>query len=99
MECTKGKTLRVLSSAAGYYIGILDKEGFPFCRASEEYYTLREEATAVLELLEQRDMCGVRVLRLGYPDMPIPQGEQSELRALLGLDASGIVASVKQFIG
>ncbi|HPX62405.1 MAG TPA: 1-deoxy-D-xylulose-5-phosphate synthase [Deltaproteobacteria bacterium] len=67
--------------------------------------TLEENAvqggfgSAVLELLEQRDMCGVRVLRLGYPDMPIPQGEQSELRALLGLDASGIVASVKQFIG
>ena len=52
MECTKGKILRVLSSAAGYYIGTLDEEGFPFCRASEEYYTLREEATAVLELLK-----------------------------------------------
>lgn len=53
--------------------------------------------TAVLELLEEQGLSGVRVLRLGYPDDPIPQGEQHELRAMLGLDAAGIVASLRTF--
>lgn len=66
--------------------------------------TLEENAlqggfgTAVLELLEERGLNGVRVLRLGYPDNPIPQGEQHELRALLGLDAAGIIASLRKFL-
>lgn len=55
--------------------------------------------TAVLELLEQRNLSGVRVLRLGYPDSYIPQGEQHELRALLGLDSDGITASIRSFLG
>jgi 1-deoxy-D-xylulose-5-phosphate synthase len=54
--------------------------------------------TAVLELLEEHDLSGTRVLRLGYPDSYIPQGEQHELRAMLGLDPAGISASVRSFI-
>lgn len=54
--------------------------------------------SAVLELLEQRGITGVRVLRLGYPDSYIPQGEQHELRAMLGLDCAGIVASIRAFL-
>jgi 1-deoxy-D-xylulose-5-phosphate synthase len=54
--------------------------------------------SAVLELLEQRGLSGIRVLRLGYPDSYIPQGEQHELRTLLGLDAAGITASVRTFV-
>lgn len=53
---------------------------------------------AVLELLEESGITDVRVLRLGYPDAPIPQGEQHELRAMLGLDAAGIENSVVQFL-
>jgi 1-deoxy-D-xylulose-5-phosphate synthase len=66
--------------------------------------TLEENAlqggfgTAVLELLEERSLSGVRVLRLGYPDAYIPQGEQHELRALLGLDPASVAASIQQFI-
>jgi 1-deoxy-D-xylulose-5-phosphate synthase len=66
--------------------------------------TLEENAiqggfgSAVLELLEQEGVSGIRVLRLGYPDTPIPQGEQPELRALLGLDPPGIAASISRFI-
>ena len=66
--------------------------------------TLEENAlqggfgTAVLELLEQHDLTGVPVLRLGYPDRYIPQGEQHELRAMLGLDTTGIASSVHGFI-
>lgn len=54
--------------------------------------------SAVLELLEQRALGGVRVLRLGYPDSYIPQGEQSELRAMMGLDSGGITASIRTFL-
>ncbi|MDD5284354.1 MAG: 1-deoxy-D-xylulose-5-phosphate synthase [Desulfuromonadaceae bacterium] len=54
--------------------------------------------TALLELLEQHDLHGVQVLRLGYPDRYIPQGEQHELRAMLGLDTTGIVASICNFL-
>jgi len=54
--------------------------------------------SAVLELLEQRGLSGTRVLRLGYPDSYIPQGEQHELRAMLGLDSAGIAASIRAFL-
>lgn len=54
--------------------------------------------TAVLELFEQRDISGVKLLRLGYPEQPIEQGDQGELRQMLGLDAAGITASVKKFL-
>ena len=54
--------------------------------------------SAVLELLEQHGLSGVRVLRLGYPDAYIPQGEQHELRAMLGLDLPGITASLRTFL-
>jgi 1-deoxy-D-xylulose-5-phosphate synthase len=54
--------------------------------------------TAVLELLEEQNLTGTRVLRLGYPDSYIPQGEQHELRALLGLNPTGIADSVREFL-
>ncbi len=54
--------------------------------------------TAVLELLQDKGISSVKVLRLGYPDLPIPQGEQHELRSMLGLDAPGISLSVKEFL-
>jgi len=54
--------------------------------------------SAVLELLEEHGLSGIRVLRLGYPDQPVHQGEQHELRAALGLDTAGISASVRAFI-
>ncbi|MBT1071451.1 1-deoxy-D-xylulose-5-phosphate synthase [Pelotalea chapellei] len=54
--------------------------------------------TAVLELLEEHDLTGVRVLRLGYPEEPVTQAEQHELRAMLGLDAEGLVFSLRNFL-
>ncbi len=54
--------------------------------------------TAVLELLEQQGVNGVPVLRLGYPDQYIEQGEQHELRAIYGLDAAGITSALRRFI-
>jgi 1-deoxy-D-xylulose-5-phosphate synthase len=55
--------------------------------------------SAVLEVLEEQELRGIRVLRLGYPDSQIPQGDQKELRAMLGLDAAGIAASIRAFLG
>jgi 1-deoxy-D-xylulose-5-phosphate synthase len=71
---------------------------------SDTLITIEENAlqggfgTAVLELLEERGLSDTRVLRLGYPDSYIPQGEQHELRAMLGLDPAGISASVHSFL-
>ena len=45
----------------------------------------REGGTAVLELLADEGI-PAQVLRVGYPDAFIEQGEQPELRTLLGLD-------------
>ncbi|WP_246043754.1 1-deoxy-D-xylulose-5-phosphate synthase [Geomonas edaphica] len=52
--------------------------------------------TAVLELLEERGVTGVKVLRLGYPDRFVEQGEQAELKAAYRLDAAGIAASIRE---
>jgi 1-deoxy-D-xylulose-5-phosphate synthase len=54
--------------------------------------------TAVLELLEEQGIHGVSVLRIGYPDVYIDQGEQHELRAIHGLDRDGIAISVESFL-
>lgn len=54
--------------------------------------------TAVLELLEENGITDVRVLRLGYPETPVTQGEQHELRAMLGLDKDGITSSILAFL-
>jgi 1-deoxy-D-xylulose-5-phosphate synthase len=65
--------------------------------------TLEENAlqggfgTAVLELLEEHGL-HVQVLRIGYPDLYVEQGEQHELRAAYGLDKGGIATSVRTFI-
>ncbi|WP_236026409.1 1-deoxy-D-xylulose-5-phosphate synthase [Geomonas azotofigens] len=52
--------------------------------------------TAVLELLEEHEVTGVRVVRLGYPDSFVEQGEQADLKAAYGLDAAGIARSVRE---
>lgn len=54
--------------------------------------------SAVLELLEEEGLYDVRVKRLGYPDRYVEQGEQSELRALYGLDTEGVARSVREFV-
>ncbi len=54
--------------------------------------------TAILELLEQEGVTGVRVKRLGIPDRYIEQGPQAQLRKDLGLDAAGIARSAELFL-
>ena len=54
--------------------------------------------SAVLELLEQERVTGVRIKRIGIPDRYIEHGSQSQLRKDLGLDAEGIAGTVKTFL-
>jgi 1-deoxy-D-xylulose-5-phosphate synthase len=54
--------------------------------------------SAVLELLEEEGVEGVAVKRIGYPDLYVEQGEQSELRAMYGLDSEGITRSVRDLL-
>ncbi len=53
--------------------------------------------SAILELLEEHNLHGISVLRLGYPDTYLPQGEQHELRAMVGLDTAGIATSIRSY--
>lgn len=54
--------------------------------------------SAVLELLEECDLSGVSVNRLGWPDSYVEQGEQAELKARYGLDAAGIADTIRKAI-
>lgn len=54
--------------------------------------------SAVLELLEQEGLTGVRVKRLGIPDRFIEHGSQAQLRKDLGLDADGILHAAKTLL-
>lgn len=51
--------------------------------------------TAIMEVLEEEGLYDIKVLRLGFPDTYVEQGEQGELRATYGLDAAGIAAAVR----
>ncbi len=48
MKCIKGYEVKVMKSAAGYYIGTYDNEGFPMCRISD-YYKTQESAQRALD--------------------------------------------------
>jgi 1-deoxy-D-xylulose-5-phosphate synthase len=94
-----------LTTINARYVKPLDEELIlDLARRFGVIVTLEENAlqggfgSAVLELLEENNLSGVQVLRLGYPDSYIPQGEQHELRAMLELDPSGISTSVRAFL-
>lgn len=55
--------------------------------------------SAVLELLSDERVTGLKVRRIGIPDRFIEHGTQAELRKMLGLDADGIARSVSTFLG
>ena len=54
--------------------------------------------SAVLEELNQADIQGCQVLRLGWPNEFIPQGTRSDLLAAYGLGAEGIADAVQDFV-
>ncbi|MBO7713749.1 MAG: hypothetical protein J6S85_09285 [Methanobrevibacter sp.] len=53
MKCVKGYEIRALKSAAGWYMGTTDDEGFPNCRISSQYAKTKEEAEKLL--LDRQD--------------------------------------------
>lgn len=55
MKCMRGYDVKPLKSAAGYYIGTLDEDGFPNCRISSEYAKTEEEACSLL--LDRQTNC------------------------------------------
>jgi 1-deoxy-D-xylulose-5-phosphate synthase len=54
--------------------------------------------SAVLELLSDEKITGMRVKRIGVPDRFIEHGTQAELREMLCLDAEGIAKTVQEFL-
>lgn len=78
---------------------ILSLAATGFLVTAEENVLQGGFGTSILELLEQCGVTGVRVLRLGYPDSFVEQGEQAELKAAYGLDAAGIIRSIRKARG
>jgi 1-deoxy-D-xylulose-5-phosphate synthase len=64
----------------------------------EEHALAGGFGSAVLELLANERLPGIRVKRIGIPDTFIEQGSPSQLRRMLALDADGIAASVTAFL-
>ena len=64
----------------------------------EDHYLMGGFGAAVMELLEERGLNEVRVLRLGFPDKIIEHASQSLLLAKYGLDADGIYSRVRDFV-
>lgn len=54
--------------------------------------------SAVLEVMEDAGVTGVRVKRHGVGDIYVEQGTQAQIRRRLGLDAEGIEAAATSFI-
>lgn len=47
--CRRGHEIQVLKSGAGYYIGTVDEEGFPYCRISAGYSKTAEGCKDLVE--------------------------------------------------
>ena len=43
-KCKRGYEIQPLKSAAGWYLGTVDEEGFPNCRISMQYAETAEQA-------------------------------------------------------
>jgi len=54
--------------------------------------------SAVLELLADEKITGLKSCRIGIPDRFIEQGSQAQLRKDLGLDAAGIADRVRELL-
>lgn len=86
------------------FIKPLDKKTLLSFSNGTAIFTVEDNAlqggfgTALLELLEEEGGMETPVIRLGYPDNFIEQGEQSQLYERYGLTPAGIAASIKSFL-
>lgn len=44
MTCIKGKEIKPMKSAAGWYMGTSDENGLPYCRITAHYYSSAKDA-------------------------------------------------------
>ncbi len=72
-------------------------EKVPFVVTAEENALQGGFGTSVLELLSDTGLT-LPVLRIGIPDHFVGQGTQAELRTQLGLDAEGIMNTVRKAV-
>jgi 1-deoxy-D-xylulose-5-phosphate synthase len=64
----------------------------------EEHALMGGFGSAVLECLDAHGVTGIKTHRIGLPDAFIEHGPQAVLRQKYGLDANGIVSSVREFV-
>jgi len=75
-----------------------------YARRTGRVVTVEEHAlaggfgSAVLELLAEAGLSGVRVERLGVPDLLVEQGSPTALRERFGLSAEGIAAAAERLM-
>jgi 1-deoxy-D-xylulose-5-phosphate synthase len=86
------------------FIKPLDKETILGFANGTAIFTVEDNAlqggfgAALLELLEEEGFTATPVIRLGYPDNFIEQGEQAQLYERYGLTPGGIAASIKSYV-
>ncbi len=87
------------------FVKPLDKELILSVAASTGHIVTVEEnalqggfGSAILELLHDSGMNGIKIRRLGIPDRYIGQGSQPQLRREIGIDAEGITVSALSFL-
>jgi 1-deoxy-D-xylulose-5-phosphate synthase len=54
--------------------------------------------SAVLEMLAEKNITGVRIKRLGIPDEFVEHATQAELRRQYGLDEDGIIRAIREML-
>ncbi len=64
----------------------------------EEHILAGGFGSAVIELLQERGLSDVEVLRIGIPDQFLEHGPQEVLRGKYGLDFKGILRRVRSFL-
>jgi 1-deoxy-D-xylulose-5-phosphate synthase len=64
----------------------------------EEHALMGGFGSAVLESLDAHGVTGIKTHRIGLPDLYIEHGPQAVLRQKYGLDANGILSSVRDFV-
>ncbi len=55
--------------------------------------------SAVLEMLQDKGISEIRVIRLGIPDEFVEHATQAELRNTYGIDRDGIIAAARKITG
>lgn len=86
------------------FIKPLDKKTILSFSNGTAIFTVEDNAlqggfgTALLELFEEEGGTETQVIRLGYPDNFVEQGEQAQLYERYGLTSAGIAASIKSYL-